>query len=242
MISVALIGLDGAGKTTVAEVLADGLPFPAERVYMGTNLESSNVLLPTSRLLRFLRRRRLAARLGGNDSAARQARALLSSNRDRGKKRGTLRAAAGLVMRLAESAYRTIRVGAMKWSGIVVLCDRHLYFENLSRKSPGAVQARNWPDRVFLWCTERVLPRPDLVLFLDVPAEVAHRRKPEMSVEEFDDRRRALCACAAEDTSIIVIDAAQPLETVVRRAAGAIESHIEESRRTAHAEGVSKYV
>ena len=51
MTAVALIGCDGAGKTTVAEMLMSRHPFPVRYVYMGVNAASSNISLPTTRLV-----------------------------------------------------------------------------------------------------------------------------------------------------------------------------------------------
>ena len=52
MFSVALIGPDGAGKSTIANMLAESFPVSVKVLYMGINLDSSNVVLPTSRLIR----------------------------------------------------------------------------------------------------------------------------------------------------------------------------------------------
>ncbi len=238
MISVGLIGLDGSGKTSVAAALTERLPFKTRRVYMGTNLESSNVLLPTSRLLRYLRRRRLEKRIGGQ-AAAEQARSQLASNRFRQAPSGTGRAALRTIQRLAESAYRAAYVSAQRWTGAVVISDRHLFYENLSRKLPGNLEKRELPDRIFLWCTDRLLPRPDLVILLDLPAEVAYGRKPELSIEEFEKRRRALRACAAEDGRITVIDATAPLDVVVGQAAEVIQNYINGRRESPLAGGVN---
>ena len=46
--TVALIGSDGAGKSTVARRVVERLPFPSEYLYMGVNLEASPVMLPMS--------------------------------------------------------------------------------------------------------------------------------------------------------------------------------------------------
>ena len=56
--TVALIGPDGAGKTTVARALEGALPFPVEYLYMGVNPDSSNHLLFTTRAVHAFRRRR----------------------------------------------------------------------------------------------------------------------------------------------------------------------------------------
>src|SRR3954454_5666071 len=51
MISVALIGPDGAGKSTITERLErEPLPAPVKRIYMGVNLQAGGLMLPTTRL------------------------------------------------------------------------------------------------------------------------------------------------------------------------------------------------
>ncbi len=51
MFTVALIGADGSGKSSVSRHLERTLPFPTKYVYMGVNLEASNLVLPSTRLL-----------------------------------------------------------------------------------------------------------------------------------------------------------------------------------------------
>jgi hypothetical protein len=58
MFSVALIGPDGAGKSTVSRALVEWSRVPCKAIYMGDNLEACNFALPTSHLVRYLRRRR----------------------------------------------------------------------------------------------------------------------------------------------------------------------------------------
>ena len=55
--TIALIGPDGAGKTTLAERLQQKLPFPIRYLYMGVSIESSNVTLPTSRLIAHIKKK-----------------------------------------------------------------------------------------------------------------------------------------------------------------------------------------
>src|SRR5690348_13380068 len=51
-ISVALIGPDGAGKTTVGKLLEQRLGSSSKYIYMGINLEACNHMLLSTRILR----------------------------------------------------------------------------------------------------------------------------------------------------------------------------------------------
>ena len=59
MVTVALVGPDGAGKSTVAKRVVATLPFPSYYIYMGVNLESGSTMLPTTRLALAVKRSRL---------------------------------------------------------------------------------------------------------------------------------------------------------------------------------------
>jgi adenylate kinase len=49
MFTVTLVGPDGVGKTTVSKELEASLKLPIKYIYMGMNVEASNVMLPTTR-------------------------------------------------------------------------------------------------------------------------------------------------------------------------------------------------
>src|SRR5215210_1086591 len=58
MFTVALVGADGAGKTTISRALPKALPVPVKPLYMGVNLNAGGPLLPTTRLLLAVKRAR----------------------------------------------------------------------------------------------------------------------------------------------------------------------------------------
>jgi hypothetical protein len=55
--TVALIGGDGSGKTTIARKLEQSDRIPAKRLYMGMSAQSSDIALPTTRLVLYVKRR-----------------------------------------------------------------------------------------------------------------------------------------------------------------------------------------
>ena len=48
--TIALVGTDGSGKSSVAKALLASGVLPMKYIYMGAHIESSNIALPTSRL------------------------------------------------------------------------------------------------------------------------------------------------------------------------------------------------
>ena len=67
-----------------------------------------------------------------------------------------------------------------------------------------------------------LMPRPDLVIYLDAPAEVLLARKQEVPLEALERGRAAYLALAARDGGIRVIDASRPLEVVLDEVAALI--------------------
>jgi thymidylate kinase len=63
---------------------------------------------------------------------------------------------------------------------------------------------------------KRVFPRPDLVIFLDAPAEMLFARKGESTIEALDQKRREFLALRSVFSGFHVVDATQPTDAVVR--------------------------
>ena len=77
----------------------------------------------------------------------------------------------------------------------------------------------------------RFVPRPDLWLILDAPAEVTLRRKGELGAAEAARQRAAYLAFARRLPNAHVIDASRPLNEVVAEAERIVLDHL--ARRTA---------
>lgn len=209
MTSVALIGGDGAGKSSVARALVDSSSGRMRYLYMGMNPDSSNAALPSSRMAHWAKKRGL--RKKSQESAGEGRPTSLHSIEYRKRERGTLWSLLRLGNRLAEETYRQLLSWTYQLRGAVVVYDRHFFFDFWS------TSAKRKPvlDRIHLWFLRRVYPKPDLVLFLDAPSEVLFDRKPEVPTSYLDHRREAFLEAGSYVDRFVVVDAHRPLSEVL---------------------------
>jgi len=211
MTAVAVLGPDGAGKTTIARRLAASGRLPFRYLYMGIAAESSNAALPTTRLVQRLKRTRLAG-AAAPDRGAPGRRGRREGKRDRGSDRGPLWTTARLVNRVAEEWYRQLLSWRHQLGGSVVLYDRHFLFD-FSPEMEGELSGR-LDRRIHRWLLEHAYPRPDLVVLLDAPGDVLFARKGELDPAELERRRQAFLRQADRHASFVRVDATRPLEDV----------------------------
>jgi thymidylate kinase len=207
MRSVALIGPDGAGKSTIAREVARRVA-PARYLYMGVNLEESALTLPTTRLALAIKRAR--------GRGPRMTADWTSVQRDvRGRKR-VVKEAYALVRLLgwvAEEWYRALIARIYGWQGNLVVFDRHFLFDYYAshvQRQPGQLLAA----RLHGMLLRRLYPRPDMVVVLDAPAEVLHARKREQSVETIEQRRQDYLSLSSLVPDFTVVDATRSQEDV----------------------------
>lgn len=201
MTAIAIIGPDGAGKTTIARRLEASGALPFKYIYMGISVASSNVRLPTSRLAERIKR------------SSRKSRT--ASTGDRRRRFAILRGIARLANRLLEEWFRQLVAWYYQAKGHVVLYDRHFIFDFLpAMEEP---HRDTFDKRVHRWFLARLYPRPDLVLFLDAPGSVLYDRKGESSPEELERRRQVMLKAGERFSNFVRIDGTMPLEEVYIR-------------------------
>jgi thymidylate kinase len=223
MFTVALVGPDGAGKTTIARRLVQVMPRPTRYLYMGVNWDASEHLLPTTRLVQKIRRGR---RRGTRPAAGGRRHAPASVAGARSRSRRIAQASwsyVSVLNRLAEEWYRQILAWSYVRRGVIVIYDRHFTSDYRARDF-AVTYDRTVDRRLHGFLLSRVYPKPDLVIYLDAPPEVLFARKGEGTLESLERRRSEYLGLAAQTPRFVVVDAARPLAEVTGDALSAIEA------------------
>ena len=213
---VALIGGDGAGKTTIAKELEHSFNVPIKRMYMGLNTQSSNFSLPTSRIAHLIKKfsyKKNVKEMGGDPSDEIPPYYYEQLN----KERSLIWMVARFFNRLAEVWYRQVLSKWYQIRGFIVVYDRHFLFEATQKTGKKNSDKRNKFDRIFFWVLSNLYPKPDLILFLDAPAEVLYARKMESTIKHLDGRRTAYLEQGSLHKNFVIIDAAEPLDEVFNK-------------------------
>ena len=227
MFSVALIGPDGAGKTTLTARLRESATIPVKCLYMGINIEASNHALPTSRLVAFFKRRK-------NKESGVYRRVDDSAHGRENAKRGLsgwLWAIGRLINRLLEEWYRQLLSWGYQIRGNAVVYDRHFLYDFTLDGIDGEKQPAD--KRLHRWLLEKCYPQPHLTIYLDAPAEVLFARKGEKTLEELERRRQAFLQLRHRAKNFVRIDATRPFDVVYAEVSGLIEQRYRNSRARA---------
>ena len=214
MFTVALIGPDGAGKTTMCRRLERTLPLAAKYLYMGVSRDSSNHMLPTTRLIRAIKRA-----LGAPPDTAGPPDPARVKPRPKGLFRraaAAMRAALRLVNQLSEEWFRQALVWYYRRRGYVVLFDRHFFVDYYDYDVVDRGTPRPLSRRIHGFMLDHVYPKPDLVIYLDAPAEVLFARKGEGTVEALERRRGDYARLCDVVEQFVTVDATGTKDEVER--------------------------
>lgn len=213
MFTVALIGGDGAGKTTIANSVIRSSGLPMKYLYMGLSTRSSNHALPTSRMVLFLKQHLYKKR--AKKSAEQLPDEMPASQLEYSEEtHGWVWNTARFLNRLAEAWYRQFISIGYQMRGFIVIYDRHFFFDT----APGVINSQNQSllllDRLFFWFMSHWYPRPDLTIFLDAPPDLLFRRKGEATLEYLERQREVFLNQGEKLANFVKIDASQPLDAV----------------------------
>jgi thymidylate kinase len=213
MLTVALIGGDGAGKTSIAKKLEKDCPLPTKYLYMGINPQAGEFSLPTSRLNYALKKRNYKKALENNKVSEIEdisANYLEYSKTSRSPVRTILRH----FNRLLEAFYRQSVSVYYQMRGYIVIYDRHPLFDTAPLMK---VSKKNIDSRINdfnHWVISNLFPKPKLSIYLDAPAELLYLRKGESTPDYLDRQRSAYLKQGEKTKNFICVDSTQPLDEV----------------------------
>jgi len=168
---IAFLGPDGSGKTTLALSLASKEIFPSRYVYMGAD----KYILPTSHLIERISR---GLRKKHNIPKKTEERIHIFNRLVRYLKE-TMKLYHDLAEFMARYFFLSYRFYR---KGYLVINDRYIYDLLLDRER---FARHPLIQKVIL----RLLPRPDLLLFLEASTRTMHQRKGEHSLEALESMR-----------------------------------------------------
>jgi thymidylate kinase len=238
MFTVALIGPDGAGKTTVSRRLAKELPLPVKSIYMGVNLDSSSLMLPSTRLILALKRARgrKPDMVAATDRPSDERRRPFVGRAAASAKRGTR-----LAVWLGEEWLRQLVAWYhAKARRRVVVFDRHFFADYYAYDVAPPTARRPLSSRIHGILLQHAYPKPDLAVFLDAPAAVLYARKPEATVEWLERRREEYVRMRDVLPNFARVDASGPADEVAREVARVIIGFHEARTRREHGPGAPK--
>lgn len=223
MFTIALVGADGSGKTTIARQIERDRPLTIKYIYMGFSPLSSNVALPTTRLISWVKR--LSGRKGDTSGPPDPTRKRPRSNNPLKRLTSGVKAVLRLTNRLAEEWFRQVVVWYYRYLGYVILTDRHFFSDYYAHDIANDDPDRPFTSRIHGLILERFYPRPELIIFLDAPAEVLFARKGEGSIELLELRRQEYLQLQDQVGRFVVVNADRPLGDVTADVLAAIDEY-----------------
>jgi thymidylate kinase len=231
MFTIALIGADGSGKTTITRQIERDLPLSIKYIYMGFSPLSSNVALPTTRLISWMKQ--LFGKGGDTGGPPDPTRKRPRSNNPLKRLASAIKAVLRLANRLAEEWFRQAVVWYYRYLGYIVLTDRHFFSDYYAHDIANNDPDRSFTSRLHGFVLGRFYPRPDLIIFLDAPAEVLFARKGEGSIELLEMRRQEYLQLQEQVGRFVIVNADRPLPEVTADVLAAIEEFQVEGVRPA---------
>jgi thymidylate kinase len=213
MASVALVGGDGSGKTTIATSFVQSGKVPCKYLYMGLSTLNSKPAFPTTLLIRHFKKRSIMKSIDSDESRPEQ-KSLMENYHHNPTKRSDLWHAIRSLNYLIDVLYRQIFSWVYQLRGYLVIYDRYYLFMTAPEYHDKQQVNRHWIDNSLYWIFDRLYPKPDLVVFLDAPPETLYARKPEGNLDYLEKRMIATIEQGRKMNNFFIIDASHPLDQV----------------------------
>ncbi len=215
-LTVAIVGPDGAGKSSLVAALHERSEFRTVPIYMGVDRTKATHSLPTTRWLV----RRAMRTWAPRDVPA--------GPRRSSRTRTTVRNVIALPHELLEFGYRYLVGWRASRAGSIVLFDRYLYDSLVDSRVDGGGGWSRLRGRVFA----ALFPPPELMIVLDAPGATLYERKAEHDPDRLDRVGAETRRLASRARRTRVIDATLPIDEVTAIAAAAIREAMDGSTGT----------
>lgn len=222
---VTLIGADGSGKSTLGKNLLQALQYPAVYIYMGENPQAATHMLPTTRLWVKLKQQKGDIDMGGPPDIS-KIRHFPKNPIKRILKE--IKSAVRITNLIAEEWYRQLIIWYYEARRYIVITDRHFYLDYYYHHIHPKGQPLTLAAHLHGIMLSKFYPKPDIVLFLDAPAEVLYARKREGNIELLECRRNEYVNLSKSITIIYTLDATQSIEIIAQQAISLIHTHRKE--------------
>lgn len=215
MASIAIIGQDGAGKTTISNMVLEKLPYKMKYIYMGRNVDSSNYFLPTSKIIHLYKIYKYKKKHKVADNKTAKKLSLHEIDQDRKKDtRGKIGAFLRLLNRLAEEWYRLMISLSYQKRGYLVIYDRHFLVDSIPDKLDTEKSRKRLTTRIHDWILINLYEKPNIIFFLYAPAEILFARKGEATIEYIKAKNEAFLEYGKHIKGFEVVDVSQSAEKV----------------------------
>jgi thymidylate kinase len=221
---VALIGVDGAGKSTISKKLMENFPVPIKTIYMGYNLESSEIVLPTTWVwLKFKSFTSKHENLGGPPDPS--TRKPLTKNPIKRLFR-EIKIFVKSSIFISEEWFRQILAWCYQARGYLVLFDRHYFIDFYDYLILNKDKSLGLGHILHGKILQYIYPKPDLVIFLDAPIDILFARKGEGTIELLESRRNEYLAVKDQFKHFVIVDAQQSIADVLAEVQEILIAHI----------------
>lgn len=218
MSSIAIIGQDGAGKSTISKMVSESnISTKIKYLYMGISVESSKINLPTSLLAHYLKiyKYKIQNKISDFNQAKRFYLEEMNKNRSKDA-HGPIWLFVRLCNRLLEEWFRLLISKFYQLCGYTVIYDRYFVFDYaIDSDSPKTKKVRT-TDKVHYWILSHLYEKPDLIIFLYASGEILYSRKGETTIEYIEQKNKLFKKIGKTMPNFILVDASKTVDEVFK--------------------------